>query len=313
MSKISIASRNTKTKKKKKQKPKGNFFKTLPHAILFVMILNGLALASFVVPTGSMEDEVMTGDFLFVNRFKYGPTTPQIIPLLNIPLPNYHFPGFWEPESGDVIVFVYPGEYNEIENEDFIYFLKRCIATAGDTLQIINSKIYINGKHQPDPDKVKYITPVPDNRPARFPRNKNWTLDNYGPIVIPKAGDVIELNEDNINHWSMFITREGHKVVYNQLTKDILIDGEKVTSYKVERDYCFGMGDNRHNSDDSRSWGFIPYDNVVGTPMIVYWSWDTGIPFLGSSKDPITGKSEGLNIIKKLKSTNLSRIGTLID
>ena len=86
-----------------------NTIKILPQAILFVMIINGIAIASFVVPTGSMENEVMTGDFLFVNKFKYGPTTPQIIPILNIPLPYYKFPGFCEPVKSDLIVFVFSG------------------------------------------------------------------------------------------------------------------------------------------------------------------------------------------------------------
>lgn len=301
MAKRSITQTAQKKKKKEKEpeKDKTNFFVSIFHAIIFVLILNGLALASFVVPTGSMEDEVMTGDFLFVNRFKYGPTTPQIVPLLNITLPSYKFPGFWEPELGDVIVFVYPGDYNEIEDREFIYYLKRCVATAGDTLQIINGKVYVNDEHYPDPENVKYITQVPDNRPTRFPLNKRWTLDNYGPLAIPKIGDEIDLTPENINQWSMFITREGHKVVYNQLTKEILIDGEKTNKYTVERNYCFGIGDNRHNSDDSRSWGFIPYENVVGTPMVVYWSWDTGIPFS--------------NFIDKILSTKLSRIGTIIN
>lgn len=275
-----------------------NGLKVLPHAIFFVMILNGLALASFVVPTGSMENEVMTGDFLFVNRFKYGPTTPQVVPLLNIPLPNYKFPGFWEPEVGDVIVFEYPGEMNEIENEEFIYFLKRCVATAGDEFQIINQKIFVNGEHVPDADNVKHLFPVNNSR-TRFPLGNDWTLDNYGPIRIPKEGDEIVLTEDNFSQWAMFIRREGHNPVYNQLTGEITIDGEATNIYKVERNYCFGVGDNRHNSDDSRSWGFIPYENVVGTPMIVYWSWDTGIPF---SK-----------LIDKVLTTDFSRIGTLIN
>lgn len=128
-----------------------NTIKILPQAILFVMIINGIAIASFVVPTGSMENEVMTGDFLFVNKFKYGPTTPQIIPILNIPLPYYKFPGFWEPEKGDVIVFVYPGDRDELESAEFQYYLKRCIATAGDVLEIKDKVVYVNGKKYPFP------------------------------------------------------------------------------------------------------------------------------------------------------------------
>ena len=83
-----------------------SWVKTLGGAIVVVTILNGILIASFVVPTGSMENTVMTGEFLFVNKFKYGPSTPQIIPILNIPLPFYKTPPSWSPNQGDAIVFI---------------------------------------------------------------------------------------------------------------------------------------------------------------------------------------------------------------
>jgi len=273
-----------------------NTIKILPQAILFVMIINGIAIASFVVPTGSMENEVMTGDFLFVNKFKYGPTTPQVIPLINKPLPFYKFPGFWEPEKQDVIVFIYPGDRDEVEASQFQYYLKRCIATAGDTLQIIDKVVYVNGKEYPLPENGKFIPEI-GNRRAGFPFGTSWTSNNYGPLYIPKIGDEIPISLENIRQWDTFIRREGHDVSYD--SQNVIIDGNIAKSYTVERDYCFGMGDNRDNSEDSRAWGFIPYDNVVGTPIVVYWSWDTNQPLA--------------NIISKLATTRFDRIGTLID
>lgn len=273
-----------------------NTIKILPQAILFVMIINGIAIASFVVPTGSMENEVMTGDFLFVNKFKYGPTTPQIIPILNIPLPYYKFPGFWEPEKGDVIVFVYPGDRDELESAEFQYYLKRCIATAGDVLEIKDKVVYVNGKKYPFPKNSKFIPQIGD-RMAGFPYGTTWSLNNYGPITMPKIGDKISLNLDNLRQWDTFIRREGHEVSVD--INSVLVDGKPVKEYVVERDYCFAMGDNRDNSEDSRSWGFVPYDNVVGTPIVVYWSWDTNQPIS--------------NIIAKLASTRFGRIGTFIN
>ena len=101
--------------------------KTIVGAIIVVTILNGLAIASFLVPTGSMEKTVMTGDFLFVNKFIYGPTTPQVIPFFNIPLPFYHFPAIKTTEKGDVIVFIFPGNRNEIRGYRIsILFEKMC-------------------------------------------------------------------------------------------------------------------------------------------------------------------------------------------
>lgn len=270
------------SKKKKQTKGQTGFVgevvswvKTILWAIVVVMFINGALLASFTVPTPSMADTVKPGDFLFVNKFIYGPTTPQIIPFVNIPLPFYKFPGPKDPEKGDVIVFIYPGDYNQVEADQFTYYLKRCIATAGDTLHIVNKHVYVNRELYELPSEGKYDLSKSDY-PAYFPPNSGFTRDNYGPIRIPAEGDTIKLTPENIRKWEVFIQREGHEVSYSR--NRIVIDGQVTDSYVVKQNYCFGMGDNRDNSSDSRYWGFIPYHNVVGTPMIVYWSWDKTIP-----------------------------------
>lgn len=271
--------------------------KTILGAVVVVMIINGLLVASFVVPTGSMENEVMTGDFLFVNKFVYGPTTPQVIPFINQELPFIKFPGIKDPEKSDVIVFIYPGRMGLVEPQLFQYYLKRCMATAGDTIQVIDEVVYVNGIKQPIPDNVNFDPTKNPARPASFPLGANWTHSNYGPLVIPQEGDVIPITRENIEKWRIFIMREGHDVTFD--SKSVYIDDKPATEYIVERDYCFGMGDNRRNSEDSRDWGFIPYENVTGTPLIVYWSWDTNMPF-GDFFD-------------KLSTIKFGRIGNLID
>lgn len=292
-------------KKKEKKKPETftegviSWVKTVLGAIVVVMIINGAAVASFVVPTGSMENTVMTGDFLFVNKFLYGPTTPQLIPFLNIPLPFYKFPGFKEPEVGDIIVFIYPGDRDQVKSEEFVYYLKRCVGIAGDVIELKDKQLYINGKKFGLPEHGKYdmnLPIYPGDQFRTFPPGKGYTRDNYGPIKVPKKGDVIDLNIQNIREWDVFISREGHEVTAT--ANDILIDGKPTKTYTVERDYCFGMGDNRDNSLDSRYWGFIPYDNVIGTPMVVYWSWDPNIPLT--------------KFVEKFSSLRLSRLGNII-
>ncbi len=270
-------------------------------AIVFgaFLVLNNFVIASFLVPTGSMENEVMTGDLLFVNKFIYGGTSPRNIPFTNVRLPWFRVPGFRDVERGDVIVFVFPGYRDEVAPEDFTFYLKRCVALPGDTLRVVNRVLYVNGVAAPLPRNMKFsyrssYGSVVDDR--IFPKGAQWSEENYGPIVIPKKGMVVHLDRETIDAWDTFIRREGHTVSTDQ--GRIVIDGKDATEYTVQRDYLFGMGDHRDNSLDSRYWGFIPKDNLVGTPLIVYWSWDTEIPIY--------------NIFAKLASVRLDRIGTVI-
>jgi signal peptidase I len=264
------------------------------------LVLNSFVLASFEVPTGSMENEIMTGDFLLVNKFVFGGTTPRTIPFTGMKIPAFKLPSFWHVERGDIIVFIFPGYREEVEATDFAYYLKRCIAVAGDTLQVVNRIVYVNGKPAPLPHNVKFNTTLmrppgyPD--PRIFPKGTPFNEDNYGPIVIPKKGDVIALSLDNSMRWDTFIRREGHR--FEIRSGRILIDATEQTHYTVERNYVFGMGDNRDNSLDSRYWGFIPEASVIGTPLIVYWSWDPEVPLV--------------NLANKLSSVRLNRFGSLV-
>jgi len=284
-----------------------SWIKTLVWAVSVVTIINGLALQSFTVPTGSMEKTVLAGDFLFVNRVTFGPSTPQIIPFINLPLPYYKLPPLIDPEQGDVIVFIFPGNRDQAEPDRFEYYLKRCVAVAGDTLEIRGGRVFVNGTEFPLPEKGQFFAMSPElreqvyasDRVQTFPPGRGWTRDDYGPLRIPKEGDVVTLNSSNIREWATFIRREGHVVNERALT----IDGQPATQYVVEQDYVFGMGDNRDNSLDSRFWGFIPKQDVVGSPMVVYWSWE--------ADDPYSGKQ--LSLFERLASIRWSRLGTVID
>jgi signal peptidase I len=277
-----------------------SFLKELGIVFGAFLVLNNFVIASFLVPTGSMENEVMTGDLLFVNKFIYGGTSPRNIPFTNVRLPWFRVPAIRDVERGDVIVFVFPGYRDELAPEDFTFYLKRCVGLPGDTIQVVNRVLYVNGTYSPLPRNMRFSFPRIANPKAVddriFPNGAPWNEDNYGPIVVPKIGMSVPLNRATLPQWETFIRREGHTV---RLEGDaVQIDGKAVTEYTVQRDYLFGMGDHRDNSLDSRYWGFIPKENLVGTPLIVYWSWDTDIPIY--------------NIFSKLASVRLNRIGTLI-
>jgi len=239
------------------------------------ILLNNFVIASFLVPTGSMENEVLTGDFLMVNKFIYGASTPRNIMFTDIRLPWTTLPGFKDVQRGDVIVFEFPGMREEVKPDVFNFYLKRCMALAGDTLEIRNRVVYINGQPAPIPKNMKFdnlrILPPSFKDERSFPPTALFNEDNYGPIIIPKKGMALTITPENFRMWNIFIQRDGH---VPELRGDgtVLIDDKPSNTYIVERDYVFGMGDHRDNSLDSRFWGFIPRENIVGTPMFVYFS-----------------------------------------
>lgn len=295
-----MAASSEQSKGKSKQ-PVKDFFKDVVFVLGAFFVLNSFVLASFEVPTGSMENEIMAGDFLFVNKFLYGGTTPRTIPFTNIRVPWFRLPAFRDVRHGDVIVFEFPGQRDEVIAEEFLFYLKRAVGLSGDTVQVINRVVHINGQPASIPRHMKFNSPRPIPPgvadPRIFPKGAPYNEDNWGPTVVPSKGDVLQLTAENIAQWTTFIKREGHAVRVDE-QRGILIDGLQAQSYTVERNYLFGMGDNRDNSLDGRFWGFIPEENIVGTPMIVYWSWDPNVPIF--------------NIFSKLGSIRPSRIGTLI-
>jgi signal peptidase I len=265
------------------------------------IVLNSFVFASFVVPTGSMEDTVLAGDFLFVNKFIYGGSTPRHIFYTNMRIPYFSLPGFRDVRRGDVIVFEFPGLRDEVRPDQFHYYLKRCVALSGDTVEIRNRVLYVNGEEAPRPEYMRTgaRSPIPVGQadPRIFPRGEPWNEDNYGPLYIPGRGDTLHLSGENFRAWQVFIRREGAEAV---LLNDgvILIDGVATDRYVVQRDYMFGLGDNRNNSLDSRYFGLIADDLLIGSPMIVYLSWNPDISVT--------------NLFRKIGSIRWGRLGRII-
>ena len=107
-----------------------------------------------------------------------------------------------------------------------------------------------------------------------FPPNHGYTPDNYGPVSIPAEGETIELTDETWPFVHTVITRYEHHSAERTGPDTFLIDGLPASSYTFEQNYYFAMGDNRDNSEDSRFWGYVPFDHVVGKALLVYFSWD---------------------------------------
>lgn len=102
--------------------------------------------------------------------------------------------------------------------------------------------------------------------------NSTWTLNNYGPLTIPQKGMTIVVNDSTLNFYGEFIEKyEGHKSV-NISNGQLEIDGQSLTSYTFQQDYYFMMGDSRDNSIDSRYWGLVPEDHILGKPLFIWFS-----------------------------------------
>ena len=219
-------------------------FKSWGTAILVFLLVRAFLVEAFRIPSPSMVPTLLVGDWLFVNKLRFGP---------HVPFTNLSLPGYADPRRGDVVVFESPYQADEaaIGNDPQPTLVKRLVGIGGDTLYMRDGLLYVNGIAQ----RQGYAAAVDPTEITEARKNESdplfdWqkkvqlaasrfgaapaqpTHDNWGPLVVPAS-------------------------------------------------HYFMMGDNRYNSKDSRYWGFVPRANVRGRPLFVYYSYDTesGVDF----------------------------------
>ncbi len=201
--------------------------------ILLLLFGTTTLVQAFVIPTASMEDTLLIGDHLLVDKLAYAPAGA---------ISKYLLP-YEDVKHGDIIVFRYPVNISDT-------FVKRVIGVPGDRIKIVNQQLYRNGELLSEP----YIY------------HKSGVIDSYKDNFPSEPG-------------SMYLDLAREPRLRDMLQNHV-VNGEVV----VPPDSYFAMGDNRDNSLDSRFWGFVPRENIIGKPLLIYWSY-------AASTDQLTGNS----------------------
>jgi signal peptidase I len=224
--------------------------------VTIVLLLFGTTtlVQAFVIPSASMQDTLLIGDHVLVDKLTYAPEG----------VGSKHLLPYRDIHRGDIIVFRYPLNIQE----DYV---KRAIGIPGDHIRLVDKQLYLNGKAVNEPyvvHKDEIIDPYRDNFPSMLL-----------PSLPPSTLDMLR------NH---------------------VVNGEVV----VPPGYIFAMGDNRDNSSDSRYWGFVPRENIVGTPLIIYWSFEAPTEDL---TDPNIGVGHIIDVVTHFfTKTRWSRTAHLI-
>jgi signal peptidase I len=347
----------------------GEWVSSIVFAIVAATLVHTYFMQPYTIPTSSLEKSLLVGDFLFVSKFHYGARTPMTtvaapmvhdsLPLAKVKsyfkkpqLPYFRIPGFQDIKRNEIVVFNWPvdtvrffRDYSKIHIDKPIdkksNYVKRCVGIPGDSLEIKDGYIFINGERTQLPDRakpqyfhnvtvlngfnpnslitrygstefspmqngtiivnltdknaqklknnpyvksvIKDLSPKGNFDQTVFPHNEQykWSKDNYGPIYIPEEGKTVELNAKSLPFYKRIIeVYENNNLTING--DEIFINGKLATSYTFKQNYYWMMGDNRHNSEDARYWGYVPFDHVVGKPVFVWFSWDSNAQGLGN-------------------------------
>lgn len=244
-----------------------------------------LGFSTFKIPSDSMAPELIDGDNVLVFKPVLGARLFNVFAFLRMEQTDiWRIPGFRKVKRNDVLVFNFPhpNNWSKIEMDILKYYIKRCIALPGDSVFIhkgfygvvgnneelgnIGSQQKLSNKSQSEINKSIFRT---------FPSDIDlgWNIKEFGPLYIPKKGDKVAMNRLNATLYRKVIQWEQHGLI-EIIGNSVFLDGKPIVSYEFKNNYYFMAGDKVLNSQDSRYWGLLPEEYIVGKAWIVWKSID---------------------------------------
>ena len=255
-------------------------------SIILTIILKVFCFASFKVPSGSMEPTLKTGDYIIVNKLILG---PRVFKYWNFWTNGNWTMNRWKGlraiKRNEILVFNFPisnNNWSKIEMDFNAHYVKRCVGIPGDTFYIENGFYKVKGSSDSLGAYCNQVVLSTMNDPSLnkaiincFPFDSihHWTMKNFGPFYIPKVKDRIHINYKNIELYRKMIVYETGKSIEVK-NNVVLLDNKPLNDYIVKMNYYFMAGDYILDSKDSRYWGLLPEDHIIGKVAFIWKSVD---------------------------------------
>jgi signal peptidase I len=259
------------------------YFLTL--AVLLGITVRAVFFLSVVVPSDSMAPTIFSGEYIMVNKCVPGLRTFSFDSVKKCPLTDRKF-RTGKIRRNDILVFNYPyHRHNVLSFDSKLYYIKRCVAVAGDTFSIENGIYRMHGvsrrlgnyeaqQRLSEADSAIFSPEVFLCYPQRSPYH--WTIKNFVPLYIPRKGDCVPIDTVSIYLYKNLLEYEtGQKIKIN--APNVLLNDSIINNYTFSQNYYFMAGDRVFDSGDSRYWGLLPEDHIAGRAMFIWKSIDPQI------------------------------------
>jgi len=258
--------------------------KIIGAGVLLAVCLRVFVFDSFQIPSSSMEPTIMAGDYILVNKLVLGARIYKNFDFMKGgKIETRRLWGWREVKRNDVLVFNFPySDWHKLDFDLNVFYVKRCVAIPGDTFYIDNG-IY---KVKNCPDTLGYFkgqlalsdktdNDIPSDIFNCFPHDADcgWNVHRFGPLYVPRKGDTLAIDSHNVKFYRKLIRYETDKTL-SVRNDTVYLGNEILRTYIFKKNYYFMAGDNTADSSDSRYWGLLPEDHIVGKAAVVWKSTD---------------------------------------